>query len=126
MKRARIALLNMSDVTGKSVKESRVISAQSFFRTCAAFPMVACLLAIGLPNHGARATASHYQSVFPADTPPTVTEYPIPTANSGSFQITAGPDGNFWFCETRANKICRVTTAGVFTEFTFPSNAGPY
>lgn len=124
MKRARVFLLNMSDATIKRVKESRVVSARSFLRTYAVFLMVACLLAICLPNHGARATASHNQTVFPADTPPTVTEYSIPTPNSGSFQITAGPDGNFWFCESRGNKVCRVTTAGVFTEF--PLAGGPY
>ena len=124
MKRARFALANMSEMNTKLVKDSRVVSARSFLRTCAVFPMVACLLAIGLPNHVARATASHQQTVFPADTPPTVTEYSIPTANSGSFQITAGPDGNFWFCESRGNKVGRVTTAGVFTEF--PLAGGPY
>lgn len=40
------------------------------------------------------------------------TEYPIPTANSVSVGITAGPDGAMWFGETSANKIGRITTAG--------------
>src|SRR5712691_7244643 len=70
MKRARFALANMSEMNTKLVKDSRVVSALSFLRTWAVFPMVACLLAIGLPNHVARATASHQQTVFPADTPP--------------------------------------------------------
>ena len=35
----------------------------------------------------------------------TVTEYPIPTADSGPQGITAGPDGNIWFTESNTNKI---------------------
>jgi virginiamycin B lyase len=41
--------------------------------------------------------------------------------------ITAGPDGNLWFTETRfgaphvGNKIGRITTAGVITEFPIPT-----
>ena len=31
--------------------------------------------------------------------------------------ITAGPDGNLWFTEGTGNKIGRITTAGVITEF---------
>jgi virginiamycin B lyase len=48
-----------------------------------------------------------------------VTEFPIPTVNSGPFGITAGGDGNLWFIE-KANKIGRITTGGVITEFTVP------
>src|SRR5438477_348283 len=33
------------------------------------------------------------------------TEYPIPTANSQPWGITAGPDGNIWFTEQYGNKI---------------------
>jgi streptogramin lyase len=62
----------------------------------------------------------------PFDTPAPPTEYPIPTANSLSYQTTAGPDGNFWFCETRVGKIGRVTTSGVFTEFQLASDSVPY
>ena len=35
--------------------------------------------------------------------------------------ITTGPDGNLWFTKTGANKIARMTTAGVVTEFTVPT-----
>ena len=34
--------------------------------------------------------------------------------------IAAGPDGNLWFTESNANKIGRITTAGVVTEFSDP------
>ena len=30
-----------------------------------------------------------------------ITEFAIPTANSGPVNITAGPDGNLWFTEMR-------------------------
>jgi streptogramin lyase len=42
--------------------------------------------------------------------------------------ITAGPDGNLWFTEGEfdANKIGRITPAGVFTEFQLPGSwTGP-
>jgi streptogramin lyase len=37
---------------------------------------------------------------------------------TGAGDITGGPDGNLWF--TAANKIGRMTTAGVVTEFALP------
>ena len=47
----------------------------------------------------------------------TITEFPIPTANSSAHAIAAGPDGNLWFSEASANAIGRITTAGVLTDF---------
>jgi len=44
-----------------------------------------------------------------------MTEFVIPTASSGASAITAGPDGALWFTEKTANKIGRITTAGVVT-----------
>ena len=43
--------------------------------------------------------------------------FPIPTASPLAFGIAAGPDGNLWFTESNSNKIGRITTAGVITEF---------
>jgi virginiamycin B lyase len=40
-----------------------------------------------------------------------MTQYAIPTANSRSEGITAGPDGNVWFCEVLTSKIGRITTS---------------
>ena len=51
----------------------------------------------------------------------TITEFPIPTAGSYPGGITAGPDGNLWFAEGTAQKIGRITTAGVVTEFPIPT-----
>jgi len=50
-----------------------------------------------------------------------ITEYPVPTA-SFPFAIAAGPDGALWFTEL-SNKIGRITTAGVITEFPVPTVA---
>ena len=51
----------------------------------------------------------------------TFTEFPVPTVDSGPWSITTGPDGALWFTESFANKIGRITTAGVITEFAVPS-----
>ncbi len=37
------------------------------------------------------------------------------------YQITSNPDGNLYFTEYDGNKIARITTAGVVTEFTIPT-----
>jgi virginiamycin B lyase len=57
-------------------------------------------------------------------------EFPIPTINSFPFGITTGPDGALWFTESNSNKVGRITTAGVITEFPIPTKgfgitAGP-
>src|SRR5438046_96686 len=49
-----------------------------------------------------------------------ISEYAIPTANSLSGTIVAGPDGNLWFTESGASKIGRITTFGEITEFPLP------
>jgi streptogramin lyase len=50
-----------------------------------------------------------------------IDEFPIPTSGAAPFGITAGPDGELWFTERAANKIGRITLAGVFTEFPVPT-----
>jgi hypothetical protein len=39
-----------------------------------------------------------------------VTEFAVPTANSGPSAIAVGPDGNIWFTEELGNNIGRITT----------------
>ncbi len=58
----------------------------------------------------------------------TITEFPIPTANSRPFgDITTGPDGALWFDENEANRIGRITTSGTITEFPLPTaNSRPF
>ncbi len=56
----------------------------------------------------------------------TVTSFPIPLV--GLVQpdgITTGPDGNLWFAETGADRIGRMTPAGVLTEFPLPAVTVP-
>jgi streptogramin lyase len=47
----------------------------------------------------------------------TLTEYPIPTAGSSPYFITAGPEGNIWFTEQSGNNIARINSQGIVTEF---------
>src|SRR5947199_7864073 len=53
----------------------------------------------------------------------TFTEFPIPTAGTTPYVITAGPDGNVWFTDSNGNHIGRVTPAGVITEFSVPTSS---
>jgi streptogramin lyase len=46
-----------------------------------------------------------------------VTEYPVPTANSGPEGIAAGTDGALWFTEAGPPQIGRITTAAAITEY---------
>ncbi len=49
---------------------------------------------------------------------------PTPTR---AFRICSGPDGNLWFTEFDKNRIGRITTAGVITDFLIPTAvSGPY
>ncbi len=50
-----------------------------------------------------------------------ITEYPTPTtASSEPAGITLGPDGALWFTETLGNKIGRISTSGVSTDYLLP------
>jgi virginiamycin B lyase len=53
-----------------------------------------------------------------------VTTFPAP---GGPWGITTGPDGALWFTEFDGNKIGRITTDGVITDYTIPTAAsGPF
>jgi len=53
----------------------------------------------------------------------TIKEYQL-SGNPSPLEITAGPDGALWFTEYFGNKIGRITTAGVVTEYSVPMAAG--
>jgi len=56
----------------------------------------------------------------------TIAELAIPSAAAQPNSIAAGPDGNMWFTEYKADRIARVTLAGAVTEFPLPSpESGP-
>ena len=42
----------------------------------------------------------------------TITEFPIPTADSGVNFITAGKDGTLWFTDSGTNQIGRISEIG--------------
>jgi len=50
-----------------------------------------------------------------------LTAYTIPTADSRPVGIVAGPDGAMWFIETLGNKVGKLSTAHVVTEYTIPT-----
>lgn len=54
-----------------------------------------------------------------------VTTFPI-VQNANATGITAGPDGALWFAEQGAQKVGRITTAGVITEFPTGPNTDPW
>ena len=68
-------------------------------------------------------TESSHNNIGRITTSGTVTEFPIPTANSFPQGITAGPDGNLWFTELLADKIGRIapTSPNTITEFPIPT-----
>lgn len=47
---------------------------------------------------------------------PTVTLFPVPTASSKPWLLTAASDGNVYFTESGAEKIGRISPAGTITE----------
>jgi streptogramin lyase len=59
--------------------------------------------------------------------PATVTEFPLPHANSRPYTIVTGPDGNLWFTESTRSTIGRITPTGTITEWHTPDDGtGPY
>jgi streptogramin lyase len=44
---------------------------------------------------------------------------------AGALRITSGPDGNLWFTKDPDPRIGRITTSGVITEFSLPTNSLP-
>jgi streptogramin lyase len=64
--------------------------------------------------------------INPANTKAGITQYPIPTYNSGPGPIAAGPDGNYWFFEQAANQFGAINpTTGQITEIPLPTTANP-
>ena len=49
----------------------------------------------------------------------------LPTPSASAFTIAPGPDGALWFTEVSANKIGRISTGGVVSEFSLPAQSAP-
>ncbi len=58
---------------------------------------------------------------IPAAPAESITEFPVPTADSYPWGIAAGPDGNLWFTESIGNQIGRISPSGTITEFPVPT-----
>lgn len=52
-----------------------------------------------------------------------ITEFPVPSANSQPFGIAKGADNALWFTETTDDRIGRITTDGAITQFGVPTAA---
>ena len=50
-----------------------------------------------------------------------VNHYQLPTLGALPIYLNLGPDGNIWGTELQGNKILRITSTGVVTEFTIPT-----
>jgi polyhydroxybutyrate depolymerase len=74
----------------------------------------------------------HPSAVVPPLTAPalptaSLRQFKVPTPSAEPFDIAAGPSGDIWFTEFRADKIGRISPAGVISEFRVPTaGAGPY
>ena len=56
-----------------------------------------------------------------------IVEFPIPSGGGEVNSITCGPDGAYWFVEFTGNRIGRIDTNGVITEYSVPTGASlPY
>ncbi len=54
------------------------------------------------------------------------TRWPLPNSHSTPMRITAGSDGALWFTEREGNRIGRITTSGVITEFPLRPSLSPF
>ena len=80
----------------------------------------------GGPDDSLWFTDRGHNAVGRIDTKGKVTEYPVPTPNSGVLGIALAADGKLWFTETNADKVGRIDANGHIVEFTLPTkNAQP-
>jgi virginiamycin B lyase len=85
------------------------------------------------PDGALWSTESTRNKIGRITTAGTITEFLLPTPNSGGVGgITVGSDGALWFMEwnNAGNKIGRITTTGTVTEFLIPTpndgRVGPF
>jgi virginiamycin B lyase len=61
-----------------------------------------------------------------AGTVTNISEFPIPSLPAEPQTITYGPDGAYWFAEFNTDRIGRITTNGVLTEYILPPRSQPF
>ena len=88
-----------------------------------ALPLLALGLLTGGCSEDGAATPSPSPTPVPTPTPVpgTIVEFVVPTPGSYPYRLTTAADGSLWFGELYANKLGRMTLAGVFTEFPLPT-----
>lgn len=101
--------------TGGTITEFTIPTAGRGPTAIAAGPDGALWFTESAPLDGA--AVPHGSTIGRVTTAGAFTEFPTPTASSGPFSITAGPDGALWFTEYPANQIGRITVTGSITEF---------
>jgi hypothetical protein len=52
-------------------------------------------------------------------------EFTIPTPNAGALHVTSGPQGALWFTEGSVDKVGKITTDGVITQYPLAAGATP-
>ena len=90
------------------------------------FPVPSCFFGLGDittgPDGNLWFTDADTNSIGRVTTSGVVTEYPIPTENSGPNSIAPGPCGSgLWFTEKNANQVAQITTSGVISEYPVPT-----
>ena len=81
-------------------------------------PFIAYAIALGSDGNLWMTTSGGIGRMTPAGA---FTLFPV----AGAFRITSGPDGNLWFTKDPDPHIGRITTSGVITEFSLPTNSLP-
>lgn len=76
-------------------------------------------------SSGAKAVTATFSVAYSGDICGILTEFPLPTASSVPFGLTAGPDGALWFSEAQTNKIGRITPSGKIVEFSVTAGSDP-
>jgi streptogramin lyase len=76
---------------------------------------------LGLGMTLAAALALAVAGLTPAQAAFSIIEYPVPTAGGFPLGTALGSDGNVWFTEFNADKIAKITPAGVVTEYPIPT-----
>jgi streptogramin lyase len=67
------------------------------------------------------ADSQNYSAIWRITPSGATTGFTISGSTSGPESIVTGPDGNLWFIEKTRNKIAKMTTSGVFTEYSVPA-----
>ncbi len=84
--------------------------------------LAACASATATPPAPTIIPSTVPPTLAPTQAPnPQVVEYNLPTSASEPGGIVAGPDGALWFVETAVNKIGRISTDGIVTEYPVPT-----